>query len=114
MHIRLAAIEQSASAQAVAQLDQRIFAGLKGSVQPDTPPDSPVLAWCSECCAVLEQEDKRCMGEIKQALRTGVQVFEQLERQTIAKGGSRLIAAARALPKVLEAYYARLAPLSAD
>jgi sulfite reductase (NADPH) flavoprotein alpha-component len=113
MHIKLAAIEQSAGAQAVAQLDQRIFGCLKGTVQPDTPPDSPGLAWCAECCAVLEQEDKRCMGEIKQALRMGVQVFEQLERETIAKGGSQLIAAARALPEVLEAYYTRLAPLCA-
>jgi sulfite reductase alpha subunit-like flavoprotein len=114
MRVRLAAIEQSASAQAVAQLDQRIIACLKGTVQPSTPPDSPVLGWCAECCAVLEQEDKRCMGEIKQALRAGVQVFEQLERATIAKGGSQLIAAARALPKLLEAYYTRLAPLCAE
>jgi hypothetical protein len=37
----------------------------------------------------------------------------QLERETIAQGSNQLIAVARELPKVLEAYYARLAPVSA-
>jgi cytochrome b involved in lipid metabolism len=114
MQVTMAAIEQSASAQAVAQLDQRIIACLKHNAQPDTPADLPALAWCAKCCALLEQEDKRCMGEIKQALRAGVQVFEQLERETIAKGGSRLMAAARRLPKLLEEYYARLDPVCAE
>jgi sulfite reductase alpha subunit-like flavoprotein len=110
MHIRLAAIEQSAGAQGVAQLDQQITVQLKDTAQSHIPPDAPVLRWC----AMLEQEDKRCMGEIKQALRAGVQVFEQLGRETIAKGSGQLIAAARTLPNVLEAYYTRLVPVCAE
>jgi sulfite reductase (NADPH) flavoprotein alpha-component len=109
MQRTIAAIKQLASAQAVAQLDQQISARLKGNVH-DTSSTAPAVAWCAR----LEQEDKRCMSEIKQALRAGVQVFEQLERETIARGGGQLLAAARALPKVLEAYYARLAPVCAQ
>jgi sulfite reductase (NADPH) flavoprotein alpha-component len=105
----IAAIEQSAAARAVARLDQEIAARLKASARLDRPPDPQTLEWCAECCTLLEQEDQRYMRELKRALCAGVRVFEQLERETIARGGGRLLAAARMVPKAIEEYYARVA-----
>ncbi len=99
-------IEQGAGARALARLEQQIPARLKAD--PDAPPDPQALAWCIAVCDLLEQEDTRFLREIKLALRGGVQVFEQLQTETIAKGGERLLAATMELPGVLEAYYARV------
>jgi sulfite reductase (NADPH) flavoprotein alpha-component len=97
----LAAIRQSAAAQRVAQLGQEITARLKAA-------DPPAIQWCIDCCAVLEAEDKRFMQEVKLALRSGLRVFEEFESETIAKGSKQLLAAVKALPGILEGYYARV------
>ena len=104
----IGAIEQTSQAQVASQLGQHIAARLKAIVQIDVPPDSQALQWCVSCCAMLEEQDKRFLRDMKLALRAGVQVFEQLESDTIARGSERLLAVVTTLPAVLRAYYARI------
>jgi hypothetical protein len=42
------------------------------------------------------------------ALRAGVQVFEEFERDTIRMGSDQLLEAAKQFPKILETYHARV------
>jgi sulfite reductase alpha subunit-like flavoprotein len=105
----IGAIQRTSEAQIACELGQNIAARLKAIVQLDAPPDSQALQVCVSCCAMLEEEDKRFLRDMKLALRAGVQVFEQLESETIARGSERLLAAVKALPEVLHAYYARVA-----
>jgi len=45
---------------------------------------------------------------VKMALRAGIRVFEEHERETIRQGGPQLLEVAQQMPKILEAYYARV------
>ncbi len=58
--------------------------------------------------ARIRTEDLRFMDELKHALLEGLKVFEELERETINQGSQRLMDAARAIPNVLNGYYARV------
>ena len=42
------------------------------------------------------------------ALRVGIEVFEEYERDTLRLGSERLMEAAKRIPKVLETYHARV------
>ncbi|MBC7811952.1 MAG: hypothetical protein H7175_12430, partial [Burkholderiales bacterium] len=59
-------------------------------------------------CALLEHEDTRLLRELKLALRDGLMVFEELERDTIRGGGSYIVAALKRVPTILEDFYTRL------
>jgi hypothetical protein len=109
MEQTIAALRQTDAAQTVAGLVDQITARLKSICHPDAPPDPQALQWCIDCCSLLEQEDKRFMREIKLALRSGVQVFEQWESKTISKGSKQLMTAVKEISQVLESYYARIA-----
>jgi sulfite reductase (NADPH) flavoprotein alpha-component len=58
---------------------------------------------------LLQAEDKVFMRELRMTLLEGIRLFEQLERDTIAKGGAQLIDAAKKIPSCLSAYYANIA-----
>jgi sulfite reductase (NADPH) flavoprotein alpha-component len=108
MSLTIGTIEQTSEAQVASELGQNIAARLKAIGQLDAPPGAQALQWCVSCCTMLEEEDKRFLRDIKLALRAGVQVFEQLESKTIARGSELLLAAVTTLPEVLRAYYARI------
>jgi hypothetical protein len=59
-------------------------------------------------CQLLEEEDKRCLRELKLTLRVGIQVFERFERETLARGSDALLAVIRQIPAVLGAFYQRV------
>ncbi len=101
----VAAIRQSEAAQTVERLTDGLADMLEAIVERRADSDDGQLAAYSD---LLELEDKRFMGEMKLALRAGIQIFEELERETIRQGGDRLLNACRAIPGVLEAYYARV------
>jgi cytochrome b involved in lipid metabolism len=61
--------------------------------------------------ASLEREDKACMRALKDALRSGIALFETHERDIAERAGRELIAVACGLPSIVEAYYARLEEL---
>ncbi len=42
------------------------------------------------------------------ALRAGVQVFEEFERDAVKEGSTQLLEIARQVPKVLETYHSRV------
>lgn len=103
----------SEAARAGAELDRHIGARLQDLARLDAnPASSPELAWCTAWCRRLEEEDRRVMAELKIALRAGVEVFERWEHETVTRGHQDLVAAARALPLVLERYWARVAALT--
>jgi sulfite reductase (NADPH) flavoprotein alpha-component len=98
-------IQQSEAAQAVSSLPEHITARFKAAGQTGAMAD---LQWCIDCCTVLEAEDKRLMREVKLALRSGVQLFEEFEGETIDRGSKRLLAVVKQLPELLEGYYQRV------
>ncbi|MCH7610981.1 MAG: FHA domain-containing protein [Chloroflexi bacterium] len=104
----VAAIQQSEEAQTVERLTDNLAGLLETVVQQNADPADPAVSPLGAYCDLLEVEDKRFMHEMKLALRAGVQVFEELERETISQGGDRLLNACRAIPGVLKAYYARV------
>lgn len=58
---------------------------------------------------LLEAEDKAFMKELRMSLLSGISVFEEFEREAIAKGSEQLIRAAKKIPTLLDSYYARVA-----
>ncbi len=100
MQASIQSVRGSEQACAADRLDQRIAAGLKGGSD---------LAWCVTSCERLEDLDKRFMHEMKLGLREGVRAFERCERDTLVKGAQELLAAVRALPDVLQRYFAAVA-----
>lgn len=110
--VAVAVAARSGEAEAGAELDRHIAARLKDITGTAQARGSPALEWCADCCEQLEQEDRRFMTEFKLSIRAGVQVFERWEHETLARGHHDLIAAVRALPLVIERYWARVAALS--
>ena len=64
---------------------------------------------CAALVAALQAEDRRVLAEIKAALRNGLQVFEELQRDTLSAGGGRLIGSLSDLPQILAGFHGRLA-----
>ena len=102
------AIRQTEEAQAVEQLSNNLAGELKTIVQRNANPDDPSMELMDAYFDLLEIEDKQFMREMRLALRAGIQVFEEFERDTISQGNARLLEAAGEIPSVLEAYYARV------
>jgi sulfite reductase alpha subunit-like flavoprotein len=110
LHVRwmaetITTLQQSAAAQVVFDLPQQLTTRFKAAGQTGAAAD---LQWCIDCCAILEAEDKRLMREVKLALRSGVQLFEQFEGETLTKGSKQLLSAVKQLPELLENYYKRV------
>jgi hypothetical protein len=58
----------------------------------------------------LEEENKRYLRELKAIVRDGLLVFEELGPDAVRLGGDRLLERLRAIPVLLESYYAGLEP----
>ena len=105
----LAASQQSQTAQQVGGLDKAIMARLKATLQEHPTPDIALLQPVIDGSERCEAEAKRLLCELRLALRSGLQVFERYEQNTITLGSHQLMAALQALPAVLTGYYTRLA-----
>ena len=83
------------------QRNNEVVAGYAGHSDPG-------IRLLKESCDLLDIEDKRFLREMKMALRKGVQVFEEFERDTVRSGRDRLMAAIQQVPAVLESYNTRI------
>jgi sulfite reductase (NADPH) flavoprotein alpha-component len=108
MHDTVQAIQQKEAAVAVQQLADSLIGKLEALVERNAAPADPMVAELTAYTDLLELEDLRFMSELKHALREGIKVFEEFERETIRLGSQRLLDAAKATPSVLEGYYARV------
>ncbi len=102
------AIQQSEAAQTVERLTERLAGMLETLVEQGADPDDSAANQLAAYCDLLVVEDKLFMRETKLALMEGTRLFEELERETVNQGSEKLLNACRAIPGVLEAYYARV------
>ena len=70
-----------------------------------------------EICALVQRQDTAFLTEIREIIRSGVMVFEELEARTAADGGERLIATLDRVPELVRSWHrdflARLTELGA-
>jgi hypothetical protein len=102
------AIRGSQEAATVARLSAELAARIRAIADLDLDDHDPAVQLAKDYCALLEAEDKRFLREVKMALRAGIRVFEEHERETIRQGGPQLLETAEQMPKILETYYARV------
>lgn len=105
---------RSPAAAAATAFAEQVGAALRSVATPDGRTDGAALAWCVECCARIEREDRSLVRDLKRCLRTGVRLFERWERDTARRGAQDLVLAARQVPAVLQRYFDRLAELGHD
>ena len=74
-----------------------------------TPAESETKAALWAACQDLEAEIKRLMADLKHQLCAGLVTFETWESDTLPQGGAALIAALRACPVTVDAFYRRVA-----
>jgi len=108
MQSRLVTLQQTDSAQYVMGLTDDLLTRLQGIVEAAGLLGEPATATLGAACQLLEQEDKRCLHELKLTLRMGIQVFERFERETLTRGGDSLLTVLRQIPEVLGAFYQRV------
>jgi sulfite reductase alpha subunit-like flavoprotein len=108
----VAEIQASEGARAVAAATERGHDALREAARAGTV-DEADLAALAAWAQALETEDKRYMAELKSILREGVVLFESHEGATSREAGEALLDCVRAVPALLAAYYARLAPAAA-
>jgi sulfite reductase (NADPH) flavoprotein alpha-component len=101
-------IRQSQEAETVKRLSDELQQRIIDIIERNAGEDDPTVKLVKDYCSLLEAEDKRFLYEMKMALRAGVQVFEEWERDTIRKGSDQLLEAAKQIPRILETYYARV------
>jgi hypothetical protein len=99
---------QTQEAETVKRLSDELAIRIKDVAGRNADEDDPSVKLIKDYCALLETEDKRFLREMKMALRAGVQVFEEYERDTINQGAAQLLEAGRRIPKILETYHARV------
>jgi sulfite reductase alpha subunit-like flavoprotein len=58
---------------------------------------------------LVQREDKRLFREFKEALRSGVILFETYQSDVIRAGAEQLMASVESIPTIVEQYYERLA-----
>jgi hypothetical protein len=102
------AIRGSQEAATVGRLSTELAARIRDVANLDLDDHDPAVQLARDYCALLEAEDKRFLREVKTALRAGIRVFEEHERETIRQGGPQLLEVAQQMPKILETYYARV------
>ncbi len=102
------AIRGSQEAATVGRLSNELAARIRDIADLDLDEHAPALQLAKDYCALLEAEDKRFLHEVKMTLRAGIRIFEEHERETIRRGGPQLLEIVQQMPKVLEAYYARV------
>lgn len=96
-------VQLSQNAQNARTLSPRLDARLKAGMHFD-----------EEFCDTLIHEDLLVMREIKQALRDGLIIFEQMGLHSIQHGSISLLDALRRIPVIMEQYYQRIDVLNAE
>jgi sulfite reductase (NADPH) flavoprotein alpha-component len=109
----VAGIEQSEDARTVAAATAHGAHALREAVEAGTVGEAD-LAALAAWAQTLETEDKRYMAELKSILREGIVLFETHERATVREAREALLGCVRAVPSLLAAYYARLAPAAVE
>jgi sulfite reductase (NADPH) flavoprotein alpha-component len=104
----VAKIRDTQEADTVKRISDELVARIADIVERQAGEDDPTVKLVKEYCALLDAEDKRYLHEIKMALRAGIEVFEEYERDTIRLGAEQLLEAVRRIPRVLEDYHARV------
>jgi hypothetical protein len=97
---RLAAVQASAAARHFAAWETELPARLHSSDL-----DGHSLGELEAACGQLETADRAFMEAMKEALRCGVQLFEQYEAGTLVHGREALLTLMKCLPEVLAGYY---------
>jgi len=105
---RLAALQQTDSAQYIIGLTEDLLTRLQSIVAQECSPTDLAFSTLVAACQLLEEEDKRFLRELKLALRAGIQVFERFERETLTRGSDALLIVIRQIPGVLGAFYQRV------
>jgi sulfite reductase (NADPH) flavoprotein alpha-component len=108
----VAAVERTDDAQTVARAADAGPDALRRAAEAGGA-DAEGLTALDGWARRLEAEDKRYMAELKDLLRDGLALFEAHEADVARQASDRLLAAVRAVPELLAAYYARLAPAAA-
>jgi len=105
----MALIQQSENAQFVKGVINGLYESLLKQVrakpgQTDLSKSSVVTYF-----DLLEADDKAFMKELRMSILAGIKVFEEFEHDTVVKGREQLIDAAKKIPALLEACYAKVA-----
>jgi sulfite reductase (NADPH) flavoprotein alpha-component len=108
MQSQLATLQQTESAQRVMGLTDDLLATLQSIVEEAGSPSGLAKSTLVAACQLLQEEDKRCLHELKLTLRVGIQVFERFERETLIRGSDSLLTVLRQIPGVLGAFYQRV------
>jgi sulfite reductase (NADPH) flavoprotein alpha-component len=101
-------IRQTEEADTVKRIGDELAARIENLVERGADENDPTVALVKDYCALLKDEDKRFLGEMKTALRAGVMVFEQYEHNTVKQGSAQLLEITRQIPKILETYHSRV------
>jgi hypothetical protein len=101
-------IRQSQEAGTVKRHSDELQKRINDIIERNAGEGDPTVELVKDYCSFLEAEDKRFLHEMKMALRAGVQVFEEFERDTVKEGGTQLLEIARQIPKILETYNSRV------
>jgi sulfite reductase alpha subunit-like flavoprotein len=101
-------IRQGGEADTIRRLSGEIQRRIDDIVDRGADAEDPTTKLLREYCSLLHTEDRRFLGEIKMALRRGVMVFEEFERDTIRSGGHQLMTAIEGMPRILADYHSRL------
>ena len=101
-------IRQSQETNTVKRVSDELARRINDIIERNAGEDDPTVKLVKDYCAMLDVEDKRYLHEIKMALREGILIFEELERDTTKQGSERLLEAIKQIPKVLESYQARV------
>jgi hypothetical protein len=108
LHKTVRKIRQTEEADTVRRISDELAARIEGLVERGADENDSAALLVRDYCALLKHEDERFLDEMKSALRAGVMVFEQYERDTIKKGGERLLEIAQQIPRILETYHSRV------
>lgn len=108
MQDEISRIQQTGEADTVNKLSDELQRRIDDVIERKAGEDDPTVQLVKAYCAMLDVEDKRYLQEIKMALRDGILLFEQFEQDTIRLGSEQLLETARRIPRILEAYYARV------
>jgi hypothetical protein len=90
------------------RLTDDLLATLQGIVDKPGSPGGAAMSALVATCQLLQEEDKRCLHDLKLTLRTGIQVFERFERESLIRGSDSLLTVLRQIPEVLGAFYQRV------
>jgi sulfite reductase alpha subunit-like flavoprotein len=105
----VALVQQSENAQFVKGVINGLHESLLNQVRKNPGQTDLSKSSVAAYFDLLETEDKAFMKELRMSLLAGIKVFEEFERDAIAKGSEQLIKAAKEIPTKLESYYAKVA-----